>query len=174
MPSQQINKHNYLKDDNAYIELSQGHYAIIDRDMLPLVMQHTWSVSTKDGYQWAQTSFRQQGVKQTLKLHHLIMGKPLKGYCVDHINGNALDNRRANLRSCTRQENTYNQTKVRGEVGYRGITKVGSRYRAMISHQGKRISLGSFATAKEAAEAYNQAASTYRGEYAALNTFASA
>ena len=42
-------------------------------------------------------------------------------------------------------------------TGFRGVTKRGSRFRAMIRTGGKLQHIGLFGTAKEAAEAYDQA-----------------
>lgn len=44
-------------------------------------------------------------------LHRVILGAP-KDMCVDHINGNTLDNRKNNLRICTNRKNTSNRTKL--------------------------------------------------------------
>ena len=43
-------------------------------------------------------------------------------------------------------------------TGFRGVTKQGNRFQANITISGKREYIGYFATAKEAAEAYDQAA----------------
>ena len=43
-------------------------------------------------------------------------------------------------------------------TGFRGVVKIGNRFQAYISISGKRHNIGRFATAKEAAEAYDQAA----------------
>ena len=47
-------------------------------------------------------------------LHRLIVNCP-KGKVVDHINGNTLDNRKENLRICSKLENQYNQKKHKGK-----------------------------------------------------------
>lgn len=45
-------------------------------------------------------------------VHQLIMGKAPKGFCIDHINRNKLDNRRKNLRFVTYSENSINSDRV--------------------------------------------------------------
>jgi len=55
--------------------------------------------------------------------------------------------------------------------GYLGVwlNNKNSKFIAEIKHQNKKIHIGSFVTAIEAAKAYNQAAIKYRGEKAKLN-----
>jgi hypothetical protein len=166
----QFSKHNYIVDGTGYIELSQGKYALVDADMMDIAMAYAWHYAQGKGYEWAQATTRVDGKKTTLKLHHLVMGVPLEGYCVDHINGNPLDNRRSNLRLCTFNQNRQSQHKVRGAVQYRGVHKCGRRYRAVVTHEGRKQHLGFFDTPEEAAHAYNLKALELRGEFASLNT----
>lgn len=85
---------------------------------------------------------------------------------IDHINGDRSDNRIKNLRLAKRIENCRN-TSIRKDnsTGYKGVSKVGKRFRAQISCSGKVIHLGRFDTAKEAHEAYRKASSEYHGEF---------
>lgn len=105
-------------------------------------------------------------------MHRIIMGLP-KGAVgdVDHINGNGLDNRRENLRICTRQENSRNSAPRSGAASkYKGvvISRQGT-YRARISDGKTLRSLGTYKTEVEAAVAYNIAATTTFGSFARLN-----
>lgn len=90
---------------------------------------------------------------------------------MDHINGNTLDNRKKNLRLCTNQQNVASQHKLKkNESGFKGISKnkIGI-WRARLRVNYKEIYIGSFHTAKEAAEAYDKAAIKYFGEFALTN-----
>lgn len=82
------------------------------------------------------------GTKQ-FKLYHLIMGTPLQGYVVDHINHDTLDNRKSNLRIITRDQNQQNRSGAakHNSVGIRGVTihKKSGKYRARI--KGKHLGL---------------------------------
>ena len=60
-------------------------------------------------------------------------------------------------------------TRPIGETGFRGVTKNGDGFRAEIYVDAKRINLGTFATALEAAEAWDRAAVYYCGSRSDLN-----
>jgi len=100
---------------------------------------------------------------------------PPKGVVVDHINGDSLDCRRANMRICTNVENVRNSRKRSDNTsGYKGVsidkeTRLKKRWRAYINYKGKRMCLGRHMTKEDAAKAYNVAAKKYFGEFARLN-----
>jgi hypothetical protein len=95
----------------------------------------------------------------------------------DHINRNPLDNRRSNLRCCLKSIDRQNAVKHEGKPDritsseHKGVTfkKQIKRWNARISFNGKRMSLGCYATEEEAARAYNKAALEFYGELARLN-----
>lgn len=106
------------------------------------------------------------------KLHRLILGA-IPGETVDHINGNPLDNRRANLRLVTHAQNLWNSapmtTNKKRTSSYRGVWQQKGRYCARITCHHKRTFLGFFDTEKDAALAYDSKARELYGVYARLN-----
>jgi len=94
------------------------------------------------------------------------------GQEVDHANGNPLDNRKRNLRVCSRVQNASNiKRRKDNSSGYKGVSFMASRrrWRARISVARREHHLGLFDTAEEAAHAYNKAAVAMHGEFARLN-----
>ncbi len=88
---------------------------------------------------------------------------------VDHINGDGLDNRRVNIRLCTKADNQRNQRRnSKNTTGYKGVSfdKARGKYSASIGVHGEQISLGRFSTAEEASQAYEDAVRRYHGEFA--------
>ncbi len=93
-------------------------------------------------------------------LHHLILPKK-KGFEVDHINRDVMDNRRENLRYVTSSQNGMNRGMMKSNTsGYRGVTwdKKTEKWRARIGLNGKQIWLGYFDDIEEAATAYKKKA----------------
>jgi hypothetical protein len=111
-------------------------------------------------------------------IHKLIMNCP-KGMVVDHINGDTLDNRKSNLRICTKLQNQYNQKKHKGNrhSKYKGVTfrknLKAKPWEAFIYKDYKSKRLGYFETELKAAEAYNKAAKEAYGEFSRLNDLSS-
>lgn len=138
--------------------------ALIDEEDYELVSPYSWYLHTA-GYAMAHPKGKD---RITVLMHRLIMGSDVK--LVDHINRNRLDNRRENLRPASPQMNAANRgISKRNKSGYKGVSKCKNRWRSRIMINGKEINLGFYATPEEAAEAYNEAALEYLGEYAVLN-----
>jgi hypothetical protein len=89
---------------------------------------------------------------------------------VDHINGDGLDNRKANLRTATPRQNAWN-SRAYGKSKYKGIWQVKGtgKWCARIKVNGKVRNLGRFDDEVEAAKAYDRAAKKMCGEFAKLN-----
>ena len=91
---------------------------------------------------------------------------PESGLQIDHIHGNGLNNRFANLRVVTNRQNTTNSRVYKSnQLGIRGVDKFAGRYRATIQKDGKGLHLGYFDTPEEASVAYQKAAEELFGDY---------
>lgn len=154
------------------IPLTQGKYAIVDE------MDYEWLSQWKWNYHKFGYAIRTQHIcitdnkqiKVGIRMHRLIMDAA-DGLDVDHINGDTIDNRRSNLRVCSRSENMMNQRKTRGTSKYKGVYWNAERkkWMARLKIDKKTIFLGRFLSQEDAALAYNNAATQYFGEFARLN-----
>jgi len=98
-------------------------------------------------------------------LHDLVMGtKKAKGFVVDHINKNKLDNRIENLRITTQRLNQYNRRvlpqNTSGIIGVRFNEQI-KKWTAVITVNKKSKHLGSFSTVDEAVKARQKAETKY-------------
>lgn len=148
-----------------------GGLVLIDQADLDLVTARAFI--NGDGY----LIVRRDG--RMCRAHRLIvervLGRELEpNEQVDHINGNTSDNRRANLRVATQSQNMFNRGRNRNNSsGYKGVYRNsrGARrpWQARITESGRLTYLGSYATAEEAAMAYDIAARRLAGEFAQGN-----
>lgn len=151
------------------IPLTQGLFAIVDKEDYERLNKHKWHASYDGNGLYASTNIVDGLNRKTLKMHRFIMNAQ-KGQMIDHINGNGLDNRKVNLRFCTRSQNGANR-RACGTSKYLGVNwhKATLRWAAQITVNGKKKYLGVFTNEQEAATAYNQAACAYHKEFAKLN-----
>ena len=116
------------------IKLTQGKKAFIDEEDLEIVKKYKWRAhKTKTKYKenyYAITDVKQpNGKNTTLYMHRLIMDVS-KGFVVDHINRNGLDNRKKNLKIVTQKENALKSIRFdNNDPEYRNS----SRYKDMVS-----------------------------------------
>lgn len=155
------------------IKLTQGKYAKVDDEDFEWLNQFKWCASSKKkklNYFMAVTNISIGGKGKQLSMSRLIMGEP-NNLMVDHVNHNSLDNRRSNLRICSRGENNRNQRKTKGQSRFKGVVwyKPLNKWKAQLTKQGKCHYLGYFSLEKEAALAYNLKALELFGEFAHLN-----
>lgn len=150
-----------------HISLGHGRYTTVDDEDYEFLSRWKWCYQPR-GYGYAA---RSSGRSKTFHMHRVIMNAP-KGLEVDHINGDGLDNRRSNLRLCTKAQNQYNQRpKCRGTSQFKGVSwkTTANRWVAQIQVNGRKLFLGYFQNETEAAQAYDQAARQLFGEFARPN-----
>ena len=82
---------------------------------------------------------------------------------IDHINGNAKDNRWCNLRVVTQQTNNRNILKPRAhnKLGVQGVRPKGNGFIARITVNGRECYLGFFKSIELASKAYQEAKLIY-------------
>lgn len=155
--------------ESATIELPCGRVAVVDAADLSRTSGFRWA-SVVDGprvYVWAWHA----GQRKNISLHRLVMDALSSRMGIDHVNGNGLDCRRANLRFATHTQNARNQRVRAGKKSkYKGVVWHHSKqWRARIWPDNKAVELGFFADEVEAARAYDDAARQLYGEFARLN-----
>lgn len=150
------------------IPLTRGKIAVVDDSDWEWLKEYKWYCGkTKKGKLYARAKINGKEVS----MHRLIMDAP-KGVTVDHVSGITLDNRRSNLRLCSQADNNRNAVKHNFNTSsmYKGVRKHAcGKWHSRIQVNDKTISLGLFDSEIEAAEAYNNAAKEYFGEFAQLN-----
>ena len=111
---------------------------------------------------------------ETLYLHKvvaekfLIKTKTKTENLVGAINNNKLDCRLENIVYRSRAV-ASRKRKTSSKTGYTGVYQENSRYRAVISLNGKSLHIGMFDTAEEAALAYNRKSKEFFGDTGKVN-----
>ena len=114
-----------------------------------LVESHRWWVST--GYALTKIA-RPDGSKRTVGMHRLILDDP-DSDAIDHINRLRNDNRRCNIRPCSRSENNRNvPARKRKSSKYRGVSWNirQEKWQVVLRIDGKFKWCGSYETEEEA------------------------
>ena len=154
------------------IPLTRGLHTIIDDDDFDLIKQHKWCANKIGNTFYVQHSFTHPGGRKgALYMHRVIMNPP-SNMDVDHLDGDGLNNRRSNLRICTRGQNCGRQKPQVGRSSkFKGVSyhrRMGC-WEAYVHSKDKKHPAGYFSDERKAAMAYNELASVLHGEFALLN-----
>jgi len=120
------------------------------------------SIRYRDGGEWKMT------------FYHRVVWFLCKGtwpnHTIDHIDGDASNNKIENLRDVPISVNNQNKKAYKkNKTGYKGVRVEGGRYRSQITANKKSYFLGMHDTPEEAARAYDRKALELWGDRAVLN-----
>jgi hypothetical protein len=147
------------------IALSQGYVALVDDADYELLTQFHWRIQKTRQFRYARTNVRKaDGTQTTQTMHRFLLGLNDPAIRADHINGNGLDNRRENLRAASAAQNSQNRRLPKSNTsGFKGVFKYFNKWRVYLRSSGQHIWGGNYATAREAAHAYNELALKHHG-----------
>lgn len=155
------------------IPLTQGKFAIVDDDDYErLTVMGKWCTNKKKHTFYAQKAVVINGKTTIVMIHRVILGIYDKDFVVDHVDGNGLNNTKANLRICTHSQNLMNKkTPDSNTSGYKGVSWNCQKnmWQVYIYKSKVKKYVGMYNDILDAAKAYNDAALKYYGEFAKLN-----
>jgi hypothetical protein len=158
--------------NHCWVVLTRGYCALLDPVDAEFIGQWSWSAHVALNKRIAAVR-RENSTNQLFYMHRAIAAPDSK-MVVDHINGDPLDNRRANLRCCKQRDNSRNKklSRVKTKTSrFKGVWTSENRkgWQASIRVNYKTVHLGRFATEELAALAYDSAAVEHFGEFAVTN-----
>lgn len=150
----------------CYFSNADGYF-LFDSEDYDLIKKYTWR---HHRHLIQAHSHYENGKQQCVVVARLLTNCP-EGLIVDHINHDLLDNRKSNLRVCTKaQSRVCSRLRRDNKTGYIGVhTKQLMNgeccYTAFIGVGGKETYLGTFKTAEEAYKVRLEAEKEYYGEF---------
>ena len=155
------------------IPLTQGKYALVDPEDYERLSKYKWhAIKSKNTFYASRSIHLGKNKWKHIKMHREIIDPPDYLF-VDHVNHTGYDNRKANLRTATHRQNSYNRIHFRKNQSskYKGVSfnKRKKKWIAQIRYNSKHKFIGYFDNEIEAAKAYDKAAKIHHGEFAVLN-----
>lgn len=150
------------------ISLTQGKFAIVDDDDYEQLSRWKWYALKRRETFYAVRKYKR---KTMIFMHRQIL-QLTKGDSkeTDHRNHCGLDNRKQNIRICSKSQNHQNQRPRKlGMSKYKGVVWHKKKWQVQIGHRGKEIYLGRFDNEIEAAKAYDHKAKELFGEFVYTN-----
>lgn len=146
------------------IPLTRGKFAIVDDEDYEALSQYKWAC-TQHGYARRAVTKEEGGCNRKVYMHRQI-SRALEHEIVDHISGDKLDNRRQNIRICTKAENARNcRVSKNNKLGVKGVCRSMGLYAASVFHNGEKKFFKRFKTIEEAKAAYDYHSKLHHGEF---------
>jgi hypothetical protein len=153
-----------IEGNTAVCIASTGAKFYVDAEDIDKISDRTWTIAN-GGYPCAKFF----GIKEKISLHNFIMGVNDSNVFVDHKDRDKMNNRKSNLRICTRAENALNYgTKSNNTSGFTGVylIKRSNKWQAIITKNKKVYHLGCFDNYHDAVIARFEAEQKLYGEFA--------
>ena len=151
------------------INITQGKKVLVDDADYAWLSLTPWYYA---GPGYAARDFTRNKEKISVYMHRLLLNVT-DDKEVDHIDGNRLNNTRANLRICSRAENASNiKKRDNASSKYKGVYWDNSRQQYRVSVNSITYGeyyVGAFYSEDEAGLAYNIVAKSLHGDFARLN-----
>ena len=154
-----------LKEECAVYCNSNGIEVTLDVSDFPAVSSGGIGITT-DEYGYQSVYFSPKGERKRTPLGRYLLGLECE-LVADHIDGDPLNNRRSNLRACSRGENNWNRKAALSR--FKGVSRSGHSWQAKIHIAGADCAIGYFETEEAAAQAYDDFARQFYGQFARLN-----
>lgn len=130
-----------------------------DEQDAPLLSKYNWYLHKVGNKVYARGYIRGDRKSGLVYMHRILMNTARE---VDHINGDGLDNRRGNLRPCTRSQNNINRPATKGYY----FERKSGKFVAEIRYRNKKYTLGRHSTKERARAAYVNRATELYGYFA--------
>ncbi len=160
-----------MKEIPLYLHGQIVANAIVDDEDYTWLSFRRWSVTKLGGYAHTRYAINQgRGMHRVIYRH--ARGDIPRGYMVDHINTDGLDNRRENLRLASSVENQRNRrsAQTNSKSGVLGVfwDKHHVKWTAQLYANGKLIHLGRYLDMNDAIAARLKGEAEHFGVYAPL------
>lgn len=150
------------------IKLTQGKWATVDDEDYERLSKYAWHVE-KSGYA-ARVAKKSDGKKGMVYMQQDILRVPPNTWIGRVRNDRRRNNRKSNLRVSNASFSQANRLRQKNNTtGFKGVEKLKVKWRAQIVVNYRKLHLGCYLTAEEAALAYDRGARKYFGEFARLN-----
>lgn len=152
------------------IQLTRGYVTVVDAVDADLALRRCFTSMNNNGNIYCGYKSNNRSIALHRTILSRVLGRELnRCECVDHIDGDGLNNRRSNLRLADKRQNAQNAKRPSNNTsGHKGVYwhKQRQKWAAYINAEGKMRYLGLFSVFKDACEAYRNAARRYFGEFA--------